>query len=549
MAASGVTPISNRQELFRLCGFNDRDGNGVIVKKGITRLQIRNEGYNEDADIAGDGYITESEAKLYLLTMKNIRREDLMKFRLTNEDEVTLASDFKKRLGRVRNLKTTYTLAFGCPNLIKTDDCFLFVTSRLGYCKIDKPALRGIFGDMFDTAKRWGDEFRNSKAISDAGVLIGRNFNVDEALAIAKGSGFEDLILEGAVEGMIKDMRIKDALRCARKIHDPDRRYNAISKTAAAAKDLNIFVEAMRAARESGNHFDVVMKMTKCGFVEEARKFARTIDYASSRLDALNFTYEGTISRIQKLTKVGRPEEALDEIRKIEDPDIKINALLWFAENMEDTPSNKELKIASYREALDACPAVTGKVSRDNIYCFDYDQKDHVISGPQYYFEEDHNNYSVKRVMLNKILGSIRESKIGKRSSAALLSSVPAIISSIGVNEKEKIASDRYLALTCFVETIGSLHLARDLSRDLFRQAIRIGSGLAEYQYMEGRIKYDSHLILVGFIPIPISDDRTVYDHYRPCSEYAKYQIESSMLECGFSEKEIVGLFKETGWK
>lgn len=62
------------KSVFELCGFEDKNNNGVIEKASWENLW-KNEGYDRSADINKDGKITAAEAKFYLWWLEDIGQQ------------------------------------------------------------------------------------------------------------------------------------------------------------------------------------------------------------------------------------------------------------------------------------------------------------------------------------------------------------------------------------------------------------------------------------------------------------------------------------------
>ncbi len=82
------------EALYKLCGFNDKNEDGVIEKSIIPHIWPAKEGYKEEADINKDGKIVEAEAKYYLWSLANISLGEKQKYPLTAEDNKALRKIF-----------------------------------------------------------------------------------------------------------------------------------------------------------------------------------------------------------------------------------------------------------------------------------------------------------------------------------------------------------------------------------------------------------------------------------------------------------------------
>jgi Ran GTPase-activating protein (RanGAP) involved in mRNA processing and transport len=106
------------QTLYKLCGFDDMNGNGIIEEPSISNGWKTKEGYKEEADINRDGKIIAAEAKYYLWSLANIRTETKKEFPLSMDDQKSIRDLFvdvyDRACGRSGvNEKVRFALYFG----------------------------------------------------------------------------------------------------------------------------------------------------------------------------------------------------------------------------------------------------------------------------------------------------------------------------------------------------------------------------------------------------------------------------------------------------
>jgi hypothetical protein len=126
---------SNTQALYKLLGFNDKNGNGIIE----TDLD---ENYDQDADINKDGKIVEAEAKFYLQNLDRISIRTKQRFALTEADRKVLSALFNEALEKIRPLPDLYYKAWAIMDL----------ASRMAKAGLDKQQVRGAFNEAIGTA-------------------------------------------------------------------------------------------------------------------------------------------------------------------------------------------------------------------------------------------------------------------------------------------------------------------------------------------------------------------------------------------------------------
>lgn len=100
---SDVSGVSGSKTSFQYCGFNDKNGNGVIEKKSW-RTWFRDEGYRPEVDLNGDEKIDMIEAKYYLQRLSYVDAKTKEQFQLTREEQQTV---FWIRLANERKILNT----------------------------------------------------------------------------------------------------------------------------------------------------------------------------------------------------------------------------------------------------------------------------------------------------------------------------------------------------------------------------------------------------------------------------------------------------------
>ena len=86
--------FNDLQTLYKICGFDDVNGNGVIDKPSLSNGWQADEGYKEEADINKDGKIIATEAKYYLWHLAKTSSKESPCFPLTLDDQRSLRELF-----------------------------------------------------------------------------------------------------------------------------------------------------------------------------------------------------------------------------------------------------------------------------------------------------------------------------------------------------------------------------------------------------------------------------------------------------------------------
>jgi hypothetical protein len=95
VSSSQASIVSQKnQALYKLLGFNDTNGNGIIEKPSMSNAWRAKEGYIERPDINRDGKIIIAEAKYYLWSLTNISLKEKQKYPITTEDKIALRKLF-----------------------------------------------------------------------------------------------------------------------------------------------------------------------------------------------------------------------------------------------------------------------------------------------------------------------------------------------------------------------------------------------------------------------------------------------------------------------
>lgn len=142
-----------RSRLFRLCGFKDKNEDGIIKKVSFFDASAEEEGYVPQADIDSNGRITEAEAKYYIRGLKNVSPAVKKEYELTSEDIDDLDNDidyalYMKKMVMAENYADSMELAR-----------MIAAVSRIGFTEKRKTELieysiKAAGGGFFDYPPR-----------------------------------------------------------------------------------------------------------------------------------------------------------------------------------------------------------------------------------------------------------------------------------------------------------------------------------------------------------------------------------------------------------